>query len=189
MPHINNLVKTTIPGLLEFTGDRREDDRGSFLVTHNSYENPQLDTSLRVSAMQVNIAVSNRGVIRGIHAEPWNKKVFIVNGSAFVAIVDLRRGPTYRRVWTKILNAGEGIFLPKGVGNSYQALENKTVYAYAVNGRWREGAVYPAIRFDDPELAINWPIRNRLQIVSEKDLKNLTMAEYEQTLKRKLVGR
>lgn len=102
-----------------------------------------------------------RGVTRGIHAEPWDKFVSVAAGSVFGAWVDLRAGsPTYGRVYTTTLDPSRAIYVPRGVGNSYQALEDGTAYTYLVDAHWSAELkkTYTFVNLADPELAIPWPI-------------------------------
>lgn len=156
--------------LLEF--NVIEDDRGSFTVPFNSYAGNQLAQDLSFVPSQQNVAVSKRGVIRGIHADPWDKWITVAQGRVHAAIVDLRDVSTYGQVYQRVIEPGWGLFVPKGCGNSYQALADDTVYLYLVNGQWQPNTVYPAIAFDDPDLGINWPITGAEQIVSDKDRGN-----------------
>ena len=102
-----------------------------------------------------------RGVTRGIHAEPWDKFVSVATGSVFGAWVDLRAGsPTYGEVYTATLDPSRAIYVPRGVGNSYQALEDGTAYTYLVDAHWSAELkrTYTFVNLADPELAIPWPI-------------------------------
>ena len=102
-----------------------------------------------------------RGVTRGIHAEPWDKFVSVAAGSVFGAWVDLRAGsPTYGRAYTATLDPSRAIYVPRGVGNSYQALEDGTAYTYLVDAHWSAELkrTYTFVNLADPELAIEWPI-------------------------------
>lgn len=102
-----------------------------------------------------------RGVTRGIHAEPWDKFVSVATGSVFGAWVDLRAGsPTYGEVYTATLDPSRAIYVPRGVGNSYQALEDGTAYTYLVDAHWSAELkrTYTFVNLADPELAIEWPI-------------------------------
>ena len=67
------------------------------------------------------------------------------------------------------------MFVPRGVGNSYQALEDGTVYSYLVNDHWRPGINYPALHLGDPTCAIPWPIPLAEAEISEKDHANPTL--------------
>ncbi len=104
---------------------------------------------------------AERGVTRGIHAEPWDKFISVVTGSVFGAWVDLRKGSaTFGKVFTCTLDPSKAIFVPRGVGNSFQALEDGTVYNYLVNAHWSAELkkTYTFVNLADPDLAIDWPI-------------------------------
>ena len=91
--------------------------------------------------MQNNISFNDAvGTTRGIHAEPWDKWVSVATGRIFGAWVDLREGPTFGAVFTAELDPSRAIFVPRGVGNSYQTLEPDTAYTYLVNDHWSPDA-------------------------------------------------
>ncbi len=114
-----------------------------------------------------------RGVTRGIHAEPWDKFISVARGSVFGAWVDLREGSaTYGKVFTCTLDPSRAIYVPRGVGNSFQALEDGTAYTYLVDAHWslELKKTYTFVNLADPELAIDWPIPLEEATVSEADL-------------------
>jgi dTDP-4-dehydrorhamnose 3,5-epimerase len=128
--------------------------------------------------VQWNVAESAQGTLRGFHAEPWDKLVTVVAGEVFAAIADLRpEAPTSGRVWTGVLDRRRALFVSRGLGNAYQVTSPTAVYAYLVNGRWRAGESYPAVRWDDPDLAVAWPITDERLSLSAKDRTNPTLAE------------
>ena len=124
--------------------------------------------------VQNNISYNeNRGVTRGIHAEPWDKFISIARGSVFGAWVDLREGSrTFGKVFTCTLDPSKAIYVPRGVGNSFQALEDGTAYAYLVNAHWslELKKTYTFVNLADPELNIDWPIPLDEAVISEADL-------------------
>ncbi len=123
--------------------------------------------------VQNNISFNaDAGVTRGIHAEPWDKFVSIAAGSVFGAWVDLRAGSaTFGKCFTCELNPGRAIYVPRGVGNSFQALEDGTAYTYLVNAHWSAELkkTYTFVNLADPELGIQWPIPLEQATVSEAD--------------------
>ncbi|NMM95082.1 sugar nucleotide-binding protein [Bifidobacterium oedipodis] len=131
--------------------------------------------------VQNNISFNaERGVTRGIHAEPWDKFISIAAGSVFGAWVDLRAGsPTYGKVFTCILDPSRAIFVPRGVGNSFQALEDGTAYTYLVNAHWslELKRTYTFVNLADPELHIEWPIPLSEATISEADLHHPMLKE------------
>lgn len=124
--------------------------------------------------VQNNISYNDsRGVTRGIHAEPWDKFISVARGSVFGAWVDLREGSaTYGKVFTCTLDPSRAIYVPRGVGNSFQALEDGTAYTYLVDAHWslELKKTYTFVNLADPELAIQWPIPLDQATVSEADL-------------------
>lgn len=113
---------------------------------------------------QVNVSQSKRGVIRGIHAEPWDKYIHVLNGRAFAAIVDM----TSLEIFTFDLDNTVALYVPSGYGNSFQALEDLT-YLYLCTGVWDKAmeGKYPSMKYNDPRLAIPW--KDIPLIISDKD--------------------
>ena len=126
--------------------------------------------------VQNNISFNaERGVTRGIHAEPWDKFISVATGSVFGAWVDLRQGSaTYGKVYTTTLDPSRAIYVPRGVGNSFQALEDGTAYTYLVDAHWSAELkkTYTFVNLADPELGIEWPITLSEATLSEADKKH-----------------
>lgn len=124
--------------------------------------------------VQNNISFNaERGVTRGIHAEPWNKFISVATGSIFGAWVDLRAGSaTFGKAYTTTLDPSRAIYVPRGVGNSFQALEDGTAYTYLVDAHWSAELkkTYTFVNLADPDLAIQWPIPLSKATLSEADL-------------------
>ncbi|WP_295657337.1 sugar nucleotide-binding protein [uncultured Nocardioides sp.] len=167
-----SLETTPIPGLVVVRLDLREDARGFFK------ENWQRQKMLALGLpdfgpVQNNVSFNaDRGVTRGIHTEPWDKFVSLATGRIFGAWVDMREGDTFGATFTLEMDSSVAVFVPRGVGNSYQTLEDATSYTYLVNQHWRPGISYPALALDDPTAAIPWPIPLDEAIVSDKDRTN-----------------
>ncbi|WP_185996577.1 sugar nucleotide-binding protein [Nocardioides campestrisoli] len=167
-----SLETTPIPGLVVVRLDLREDARGFFK------ENWQRKKMVAIGLpdfgpVQNNVSFnSDRGVTRGIHTEPWDKFISLATGRIFGAWVDMREGDTFGATFTLEMDPSVAIFVPRGVGNSYQTLEDNTAYTYLVNQHWRPGITYPALALDDPTVAIPWPIPLSEAIISEKDQNN-----------------
>ena len=123
---------------------------------------------------------AERGVTRGVHAEPWDKFISVGCGSVFGAWVDLRQGSeTYGRVYTTRLDPSRAIYVPRGVGNSFQALEDGTVYTYLVDAHWSAELkkTYTFVNLADPALGIDWPIPLSEATLSEADRHHPTLAD------------
>ena len=167
-----SLETTPIPGLVVVRLDRRDDERGFFK------ENWQREKMLAIGLpdfgpVQNNVSFNgDRGVTRGIHTEPWDKFISLATGRIFGAWVDMREGETFGTTFTLEVDTSVAVFVPRGVGNSYQVLEDGTAYTYLVNEHWRPGVAYPALSLDDASAAIEWPIPLAEAIISEKDQNN-----------------
>ena len=169
--------QTPIPGLLVVRLPLPEDSRGWFK------ENWQREKMVALGLpdfgpVQNNIAFNNaRGATRGIHAEPWDKYVSVATGRVFGAWVDLREGASLGTTFHTEIDPTVAVFVPRGVANAYQALEDATAYTYLVNDHWRPGTVYPALHLGDPAVGIPWPIPLDRADVSEKDRANPVLAD------------
>jgi dTDP-4-dehydrorhamnose 3,5-epimerase len=117
------------------------------------------------------------GTTRGIHAEPWDKLVSVACGRFFGAWADLRPGPGFGRVFCCQVGPDRAVFVPRGVGNSFQTIEPNTVYSYLVNDHWSPDATYSMVNLADPTLAIAWPIPLDQAIVSAKDKGHPALAD------------
>ena len=127
--------------------------------------------------MQNNISFNHKaGATRGLHAEPWNKFISTANGRVFGAWCDLRKGDSFGRVFTHEINPGTAIFVPKGVANGYQALDDNIAYTYLVDAHWSPDAKYTFVNLFDPALGIDWPISQDQAIISEKDAQHPLLA-------------
>lgn len=165
-----NFRKTPISGLLEIDIEVFADSRGWFKENWQQlrFEN---DTNLLFRPIQNNISMNLiAGTIRGMHAEPWSKFISVASGRVFGAWVDLRAGDDFGKVFTAEITPNKGVFVPAGVANGFQALENETSYSYLVDGIWSEEQNYNYVNFSDPDLGIEWPLGVHLELVSQKDL-------------------
>jgi len=154
------------------------DTRGSFREAYQAEKMEALGLP-KLGPVQWNISENVRpGIVRGIHAEPWDKYVHVTAGAAFAVIADIHPdSPTFGQHETFRLDQTNALFISKGLGNAYQALEINTVYCYLVNAHWKAGTTYPAIHYADPDLNIQWPLAPGSDDVSEKDQKNPTLPE------------
>ena len=118
----------------------------------------------KLAPQQQNVSFNaRRGATRGMHAEPWDKWVSVATGRVFGAWVDMREGsPTYGEKFTCEIGPDTAVFVPRGVANGFQALEDATTYIYLVNQRYSPGGAFCSYR------EIDWPLTPTE--LSEKDL-------------------
>ncbi len=151
---------TDIPGLLVLRLPVHGDNRGWF---KENWQRAKMTALGLPDFGPVQHSVSYnavRGVTRGFHAEPWDKLVSVAHGEAFGCWVDLRPGPAFGRIVTVTLDIGTSVFVPRGVGNAFQATSDDLVYSYLVNDHWSPEARehYTYVNLADETLAVDWPI-------------------------------
>ncbi len=166
------VTETIIPGFYEVGLIVHGDNRGWF---KENYQREKMETLglPHFEVVQNNFSYNEEaGVTRGLHAEPWEKFISVANGKVFGAWVDLRKGESFGKVFTMEINPGKAVFVPRGVANGYQTLEENITYTYLVNAQWSADAKYAAVNLFDPALGIHWPIAKDKAIVSDKDTAN-----------------
>ena len=160
--------ETAIPGLLVVRKPVHIDNRGWFCENWQRQKMVMLGLP-DFGPVQNNVSYNDRrGATRGMHTEPWDKYVSVSCGSVFAAWIDQREGHE-PQVFTIELTPDTAVFVPRGVANGYQALEDGTVYSYLVNEHWRQDAQYLSINLGDPDANIPWPIPLEQADVSDKD--------------------
>lgn len=168
---------TSIKGLYLVERETREDERGFFREIFHLDELKEA-TGLDFQILQGNHSRSVSGVIRGLHAEHWNKLVYPVTGEFFTAIADIRPdSETFGKVETFTFNDSNrgALFISAGLANSVCAMGEEAVdYVYLVDNYW-DGTDTYAVAYDDPDLNINWPVKN--PIISERDKNNPKLRE------------
>lgn len=161
-----------IPGMFVVDLILHGDSRGWF---KENYQRAKLEALglPHFEAVQNNFSYNaDAGVIRGLHAEPWEKYISMAYGKVFGVWVDLRKGDNFGKVFTMEITPEIAVFVPRGVANGYQTLVPNVAYTYLVNDHWSADAKYASLNIFDPDLSINWPIGRDQAIVSEKDTKN-----------------
>ncbi len=171
--------ESPIPGLFVVDLVLHGDNRGWFKENYQKVKLEALGLP-EFEIVQNNFSYNaEQGVIRGLHAEPWEKFISLANGKVFGAWVDLREGDSFGKVFTSEITPEKAIFVPRGVANGYQTLEPDITYTYLVNAHWSPDAKYAAVNLFDPALDIAWPIPRDRAIVSEKDMNNPLLKDVE----------
>lgn len=171
--------RTHLDGLLVVRWDTFGDDRGFFRQTYQ-LEELEAASGRSLTWRQGNHARSAAGVLRGFHAEPWDKLVQVVRGTAMAAIADIRPdSPTFGEVATFHLGDPPGerlrLFVPEGLANAYCTYGDQDVdYLYDVTEPFRP-VDKNAIAWDDPDLAVAWPVDH--PVLSDADGANPTLRE------------
>ena len=166
-------TETKLAGMFVIENDLYPDERGSFEAAW--LREALAAKSLDAEIAQVSIATNRRrGTLRGLHfqAPPFQeaKIVRVIRGAAWDVAVDLRPGsPTYRQ-WCCFELSAESrrmVYIPRGFAHGYQTLADDTDVLYFVSAPYVRDH-QRGIRWDDPALAITWPIRPPT-VLSERD--------------------
>jgi len=163
-----------LEGVLLFRPKKFNDVRGYFIETFNarSYAEAGVDSAF----VQDNQSLSRKtGTIRGLLFQrppaAQAKLVRVLRGSIFDVVVDLRHGSRSYGRWCSTTLTGEGgeqLFVPRGFAHGFCALEPDTEVAYKVDNFYAPSCD-AGLRWDDPDLAIPWPVRPADAVISEKD--------------------
>jgi dTDP-4-dehydrorhamnose reductase/dTDP-4-dehydrorhamnose 3,5-epimerase len=170
---------TEIPGLLVVELAVRGDNRGWF---KENWQRARMvaDGLPDFGPVQNNVSFNtSAGVTRGVHAEPWDKYVTVASGRVFGAWVDLRPGATFGVSVTLELGPDRAVFVPRGVGNAFQTLEDATAYSYLVNDHWSAAAKdsYTFLNLADETVAVPWPIPLASAELSDADRNHPRLAQ------------
>lgn len=166
------VTKTNIPGFFIVDLVLHGDNRGWFKENYQRAKMEVLGLP-HFEIVQNNFSYNEeKGVTRGLHAEPWEKFISVANGKVFGAWVDLRKGGSFGKTLTLEITPDKAVFVPRGVANGYQTLEENVTYTYLVNEHWSPDAKYAAVNLFDPDVGIAWPIPQDQAIVSDKDQQN-----------------
>lgn len=168
------VISAAVPDVKLLRPVRHGDPRGDFCETwsRRTFE----AAGIVGDWVQDNHARSrDRGVLRGLHFQigpaAQTKLVRVLRGAIFDAAVDLRRSsPTYGLCVTATLSAEEGdqIYVPKGFAHGYCTLEPDTEVAYKVDAYYSPEHDR-GVLWNDPDLAVPWPLRAAEVLLSAKD--------------------
>ena len=176
--------ETDIPGVFIITPRVFEDARGYFMETWREEDFNQ-GTGQTVHFVQDNQSMSTRGVLRGLHyqkgADSQAKLVRVLQGCVVDVAVDLRQhSPTFgKHVMAELSEENKAqLFIPRGFAHGFLVLSDEAVFTYKVDNAYAPESE-ACIRFDDPQLAIQWPIDLSEVLTSEKDLKGCLLKDAE----------
>ncbi|MEX0881690.1 MAG: dTDP-4-dehydrorhamnose 3,5-epimerase family protein [Candidatus Saccharimonadales bacterium] len=172
--------KTSLEGLYKIQFKVIEDERGSVMEFYRQSEFAAAGLPSLGERPQINAPLSVKGTLRGIHAEDAHKLVSVAAGKIYAVIVDLRKdSPTVGKWEGYELQRGQGLFVSRGLGNSFQSISDEpSIYLYYFEKEWHPGMPGASCNPLDAELAIKWPIpEGQGMIISEKDRSNPSLKE------------
>lgn len=176
-------IKTEIDGVWIIQPKVFNDARGYFFEAWKKEEFEQHVG--HVDFIQDNESKSSYGVLRGLHYQKGSfsqaKLVRVIKGRVVDVAVDIRRNsPTFgKHVMVELSDENKRLFfIPRGFAHGFLVLSDEAVFTYKVDNPYAPQAE-ASIRFDDPDLAIQWPIDSKDILTSSKDLSALALKDAE----------
>ena len=173
-------VKTELEGVVIIEPRVFEDERGFFL---ESYHKPRFQAAgIDVEFVQDNHSRSGSGVVRGLHYQlrhPQGKLVRVIRGEALDVAVDLRRSsPTFGRSFGCLLSEANRrqLYIPPGFAHGFCVTDEFAEVLYKCTDVYRPDDERTLL-WNDPALAIAWPISN--PVISAKDQRGVLLAQAE----------
>lgn len=168
-------VKTDIEGVYVLEPKVFGDSRGYFF---EAFKKSDFEKNIgHVDFVQDNESKSSYGVLRGLHYQKGEfsqaKLVRVIQGKVLDVAVDLRRKSSTFGKYVMVELSEDNkrqLFIPRGFAHGFLVLSEKAVFTYKVDNVYAPQAE-ASIRYDDPEINIQWPIDAKDVLMSEKDMK------------------
>ena len=171
------IIPTNLPEVVIFEPKKFGDERGFFLESYR--DDMLLDAGIDARFIQDNHSRSAKGVLRGLHyqlSQPQGKLVRVATGAVFDVAVDVRKGsPTFGQ-WTGTTldeHSMRMMYVPPGFAHGFVTLTDTADFIYKCTNYYHPSSEQ-GILWNDPEVAIDWPITD--VNLSDKDLKHPTLA-------------
>ena len=175
------VIQTDLPGCVVIEPRVFGDDRGYFF---ESFNHEKLAAhGLQPRFVQGNVSSSSQGVLRGLHYQwprPQGKYVSVVEGEVWDVAVDIRRGSPYFGRWTGVVLSAQNrrhLWIPEGFAHGFVTLSERAIFTYLCTDTY-DASADANIRWDDPQLAIDWPVS--APSLSDKDARAPLLAQVEQ---------
>jgi dTDP-4-dehydrorhamnose 3,5-epimerase len=178
-------MKTPLDGLIVLKPKVFQDDRGWFMESYNqaAFE----AAGIRETFVQDNHSASARGTLRGLHFQthPGQAKLIrCTRGRIWDVAVDIRpSSPTFGRHYGLEVDEGKRrqLFIPVGFAHGFLVLSDFAEVQYKCSNLYNP-ATESGIAWDDPDLGVPWPLMGSQPILSERDTRNQSFAEFKRKL-------
>lgn len=164
-------INTELPDVIIIEPNVFGDDRGYFFESYRKKEFAK--AGITDEFVQDNHSRSKKGVIRGLHYQikhPQGKIVRVISGEVFDVAVEIRKSSPHFGKWVGVTLSAENkkmMWIPEGFAHGFQVISDDAEFLYKVTDYWSPECER-SIRWDDPDIAIDWPIKEVTKI-SEKD--------------------
>ncbi|MDH0730523.1 dTDP-4-dehydrorhamnose 3,5-epimerase [Pseudomonas sichuanensis] len=168
-----NIIATDIPDVLIIEPKVFGDDRGFFLESFNARVFAEL-TGYKGGFVQDNHSRSAHNVLRGLHYQVQNtqgKLVRVVQGEVLDVAVDVRSSSSTCGQWVAVRLSAENrrqLWIPPGFAHGFVVLSESADFLYKTTDYYNPGAEH-CIRWDDPDLNIDWQLQGAAPTLSDKD--------------------
>ena len=176
-------IETEIKGVLIVEPKVFDDQRGYFFEAWKKEEFQR--HAGPVEFVQDNESKSSYGVLRGLHYQKGDasqaKLVRVIKGRVLDVAVDLRKDSSTfgHHVMVELSDTNKRqLFIPRGFAHGFLVLSDEAIFTYKVDNVYAPAAE-ASIRFDDPDLAIQWPIDMSKIVTSAKDLRGVAFSDAE----------
>jgi dTDP-4-dehydrorhamnose 3,5-epimerase len=174
------VLPTALDGVMVIEPRVHRDDRGFF---YEGYHAPRFaEAGMDVSFVQTNVSRSARGVLRGLHYQqpnPQGKLVTVLDGEVFDVAVDIRTDSPHRGQWVAVMLTAENyrqLWIPPGFAHGFCVVSASATFMYQCTTVYDPSAD-AAIAWNDPDLAIDWPITH--PALSAKDTRAPLLRDIE----------
>ena len=179
-----NFIKTDINGVIIVEPRVFHDSRGYFFESYNEQE--FIKNGIPNRFVQDNQSKSSYGVVRGLHCQlgpnAQAKLVRVLQGTVLDVAVDVRKGsPTFGK-YVAVELSDENmrqLFIPRDFLHGFSVLSDTAVFAYKVDNFYNKESEF-GIRYDDPEINVNWRVPANKIITSDKDRIANTLQDFVQ---------
>jgi dTDP-4-dehydrorhamnose 3,5-epimerase len=168
------VTETQLEGCFVIEPKIFDDNRGSFFESFNKTVFEKL-IGLKIDFVQDNQSISQRGILRGLHFQKGKfaqaKLVRVIQGEVLDVAVDARKdSKTFGQSFSCILSGenNKQLFIPKGFLHGFSVLEDNTIFAYKCDNYYNKESE-DGVLFNDPELNIDWILKEEEIVLSEKD--------------------
>ena len=172
------VINLSLSGLKLIKPFLHVDNRGFFLESYN--RDRYAEHGIDLSFVQDNLVYSKKGTLRGMHYQTdpgQDKLIYVSKGRIFDVAVDIRKSSsTFGSYETQILDETAQFFIPKGYAHGYLALTDEAIVHYKVSSIY-DPQKEKGFRWDDPQVAIPWPMKPLL--ISERDKKAPSFSSLE----------
>lgn len=176
------VIDTPIPDVKILVPKVFGDDRGFFFESYNEKVFRDL-TGVAVSFVQDNHSKSQRGVLRGLHYQirnPQGKLVRVVTGEVYDVVVDMRvHSPSFGKSFGTVLSAvnKQMLWVPIGFAHGFEVISETADFLYKTTDFY-DPSSERCVRWDDPNLKIDWPIKDPILSAKDREGKSFKEAEY-----------